>query len=266
MPIKFTFFPWQDLPNQSTPFDKESARELEERLVKFTEEFENHFTGPVKKESELPTELAKPAPVLGDIKYVEELNQLFAYHGGSEWKPLAVTVPHWKAPVAKEANLPTASNEVGDIRLVREPTFVLYVCKATVGTIEEQWEPLPPRGKVEIITPLTWAIAEKVEAKPEKIPGPFFRVATNETLLLRVLEGKLEKGKVVLKLLKNNTAVKFEGGSTEFELTTAATAFKLEKDETLTNEDRLRLEVISISGTPEGLALSAFIKHTSKVI
>jgi hypothetical protein len=133
-PATFTPFPWEDLPSENTPFDKELAQEAEKRLAKFAEEYEVHWRFPVKKESELP----KVSVAKGDIFLVEETKELLLYNG-AEYVQLNSFVPFWKAPVTKESELPVGGNTVGDVRLVTE-TKQFYICIATTGTVGEQWK------------------------------------------------------------------------------------------------------------------------------
>lgn len=315
-PAKFTAFPWEDLPSENTPFDKEKAQEAEKRLAKFTEEYEVHWRFPVKKESELP----KVEVTKGDIFLVEELKELLLYNG-AEYVKLNTFVPFWKSPVTKESELPVGGNVIGDVRLVKE-TAQLYICIATVGTVGEQWKIfevaphhwMPPvkkeaelptvgnvlgdvrlveelasfficikttgtiaeqwkaRSHVHMMETPTWVVAEKVAAGI--IPGPFRKLATEETQTLLGIEVELGKGKGANEIEYNVERYDAEG-TKEWKPIPSLEKLKLKKEEVksvsgleviLHTKDRLRLNILSTTSEPEGLALSAFVQHVAKVV
>lgn len=315
-PATFTPFPWEDLPSENTPFDKEKAQEAERRLSKFTEEYEIHWRFPVKKESELP----KINVVKGDIFLVEETKELLLYNG-AEFVKLNSFVPFWKSPVTKESELPVGGNTVGDVRLVTE-TSQFYICVKTTGTVGEQWKIfeqaphhwMPPvakeselptvgnvLGDVRLVesersfyicvkttgtiteqwsarshthtmeTP-TWVVAEKVA--PGVIPGPFRKLATEETQTLLGIEVELGKGKGLNEIEYSVERYDAEG-TKEWKPIPSLEKLKLKKEEVkavsgleviLHTKDRLRLNILSTVSEPEGLALSAFVQHVSKVV
>src|ERR1035441_7111365 len=116
-PATFTPFNWADLPSESTAFDKENAQEAEERLAKFTREYEVHWIAPVKKLSELLA-IKEPNALAGDIRLVEETKRLYGWNTVTrEWQPLS----NWQEPVATKAELEALTDhEVGDARFVEE--------------------------------------------------------------------------------------------------------------------------------------------------
>lgn len=314
-PATFTAFPWEDLPSENTPFDKELAQEAEKRLAKFTEEYEVHWRAPVKKESELP----KVTVAKGDIFLVEETKELVLYNG-SEYVKLNIFVPYWKPAVTKEAELPVANNVIGDVRLVTE-LGQFFICVATVGSVSEQWHIfevaphhwMPPVvkesnlptvgnvvGDVRVVTELnqlficittagsiaeqwtpfghvhtmetpTWVVAEKLS--PGIIPGPFRKLATSETQTLIGAEYELGKGKGSNEIEFNVERWDAEG-TKEWAPIASLEKIKLKKEEvktvsgltvTLHTKDRLRLNILSVAAEAEGLALSAFVEHVAKV-
>lgn len=263
-PATFTEFLWEDLPSENTPFDKERAQEAEKRLAKFTEEYEVHWRFPVKKESELP----KVAVAKGDIFLVEETQELVIYNGTEYVKP-NVFVPFWKAPVKKESELPIGGNTLGDVRLVTE-LGQFFFCIKTTGTIGEQWSPAN-RGHTHTIESPSWVVAEKIVAGI--IPGPFRKLAAEETQTLIGIEVELAKGKGSNKIEYNVERYDAEG-TKEWKPIPSLEKLKLSKEEVkavavsvaLHSQDRLRLNILSIVAEPEGLALTAFIEHIAKVV
>lgn len=317
-PLVFTAFDWEDLPSEGTPVDKEDLQEAENRLAKYTREYEIHWRHPVKKESELP----KVEVIAGDIFLVEETKELVVYNG-AEYVKLNVFVPFWKQPVAKASELPVASNAIGDVRLVTE-TEQFYICIATVGTVEEQWKEfeiaphhwMPPvtkhselptvgnvLGDVRLVTEIhqfytciatvgtleeqwgqyvplvhahtmetpTWVIAEKVTAGI--VPGPFRKLATEETQTLLGIEAELGKGKGANTIEYSVERWDAEG-TKEWAPVPGLEKLKLKKEEVaskavsiaLHTKDRLRLNIESVSAEPEGLALTAFVEHVAKIV
>jgi hypothetical protein len=142
-PPTFTAYAWEDLPSENTPVDKAELNQAEKRLAKFAEEFQGvNWRPPVTKESELNS-LYKPKGTnvrIGDVAYVVELNEVFTYGASEEWKPISVTVPHWRPPVTKASELPVGGNVLGDIRFVTETSQFWYCYKTTGGAFEEQWK------------------------------------------------------------------------------------------------------------------------------
>jgi len=142
-PPAFTAYGWEDLPSENTPVDKAELNEAEKRLAKFAEEFQGvNWRPPVKKESELNS-LYKPKAgnvQVGDVAYVSEANEIFGYGASEEWKPLTVVAPHWRPPVTKATELPTAGNVLGDVRFVTETSQFWYCYKTTGGAYTEQWK------------------------------------------------------------------------------------------------------------------------------
>lgn len=313
-PLTFTAFPWEDLPSENTPFDKELAQEAEKRLAKFTEDYEVHWRFPVKKESELP----KVEVIKGDIFLVEETRELVLYNG-TEYVKLNFFVAFWRPPVTKESELPTGGNTIGDVRLVKE-LAQFFVCISTSGSIAEQWEIykvaphhwMPPvtkeselpttnnvLGDVRLVTELdvfficigttgsiseqwipfghthtmeaaTWVIAEKVASGI--IPGPFRKLATSETQTLVGAEMELGKGKGAGEIEFNLERWDAEG-TKAWEPIASLEKIKLKKEEVksiavsvvLHDQDRLRLNILSVTAEAEGLALSAFVEHVARV-
>jgi len=146
---------------------------------------------PVKKATELPT----GGNTVGDVRLVTETEQFFiciATTGtiGEQWRQFEVAPHHWLAPVKKESELPTTSNVQGDVRLVEE-LKQLFICVQTTGTISEQWSPF---GHTHLMETPTWVIGEKVASGI--IPGPFHKLAPEETQTLIGIEAELSKGKV----------------------------------------------------------------------
>ena len=193
---------------------------------------------------------------------VEETRELYFYTG-TEWDPLAI--PHWKGPVANEAELPTLGNIIGDVRVDLE-TYQFYICYATSGSIAEQWKLFVPTLHAHTIETLTWSVAEALTTEPESIPGGFRRLAAEETQKLYEVEFELRKGKAELELKVNGAAVKFEGGSTKVKVKEAAEHLKLETSYAFAAKDKIELVVFSISEEPEGLAFSAFVEHIAKAV
>jgi len=263
-PPAFTAYSWEDLPSENTPVDKHELNEAEKRLAKFAEEFQGvNWRPPVKKESELNS-LYKPKGgnvKVGDVAFVYELEEIFVYGVSEEWKPISAEARHWKAPVKKESELPVASNVLGDVRLVEELGQLFY-CIATVGTVSEQWKAVA--NHVHTIESHTWVVAGEVTEGT--IPGPFVRLAANETQTLTEIEFDLIKGKAEVEVEINGSAVKFEGGSTKVKIKEAVEALKLETPHTLSSKDRFTLVITSVTSTPEGLTLSAFVEHVVKVV
>lgn len=259
-PLTFTAFDWEDLPSESTPVDKEDLQEAERRLAKFAAEYEIHWRKPVKKVSEL---YKSPEVEKGDVAFVEELHELYFYTG-TEWDPMLDALRFWKEPVAKEADLPIASNVIGDVRLDVE-THQFYTCYNTTGSIVEQWKLFVPLAHTHVTETLLWSVAAILTTEPEALPGGFRRLATEETQTLYEIEFELAKGAAELELKINGTAIKFEGGSTKVKVKTAAEALKLETPHAFASKDKIELIVHSVSETPEGLSFAAFVEHISKI-
>jgi hypothetical protein len=256
-PVTFTAFNWEDLPAESTAFDKENAQEAEKWLAKFTEEYEVHWIAPVKKLSELLA-IKEPNALEGDVRLVEETKRLYGWNAAAkEWQPLS----YWQSPVATKAALEALTDhEVGDARFVEETREVfIYLSGA--------WKPLvTPIGHVHTIETPTWVVAEKVTLSPPLL-GPFIHLATNETKELIEVEAVLTKGTVTVELKIGGTLVKFETESTKLKLTTVIKAFKVEtKPLVLGNKERVELIVSAEGGTPEGLALTAVVESVAKVV
>jgi hypothetical protein len=252
MPVKFTLFPWENLPSENTPFDRETAQALETRLSKFTEEYEVHWLEPVATHAAL---LALSNPEGGDVRLVIESLRLYGYDDvAKEWKSLS----SWQAPVADKAALEALTDhEPGDARLIEETREVFCY-------VEGEWQPIFVTGlHAHFITGPTWAIAEKVTEGT--VPGGFFRLGPGETKTLTEIEFELVKGKAEFELMLNGVALKFEGGSTKVKAKTAAEALKLESPTALGDKDKLTLVCTTIESTPEGLALTAFIEHVATV-
>lgn len=223
---------------------------------------------PVTKVAELPV----GGNTVGDVRLVTETEQFYiciATTGTVEeqWKVFKVAEHHWLAPVAKEAELPTIGNVVGDVRFVEE-LREFFMCIATTGTIVEQWSPFGHSHTME--TP-TWIVAERVA--PGIIPGPFRHLATSETQTLIGIEAELGKGKGGNEIEYNLERYDAEG-SKEWKPIPSLEKLKLKKEEVkavtglsvaLHTKDRLRLNILTLAAEPEGLALSAFVEHTAHV-
>jgi hypothetical protein len=225
------------------------------------------WKSPFAKASELPVS----GNTIGDVRLVKEIGQLYiciATTGtvGEQWKEFEVAAHHWLAPVAKETNLPTTGNVVGDVRLVEE-LKEFFICIATSGSIAEQWSSF---GHTHIMETPTWVVAEKVSSGI--IPGPFRKLATNETQTLVGIEIELGKGKGANEIEYSLERYDAEG-TKEWKAIPSLEKLKLKKEEVkavtvsvaLHTKDRLRLNILTISSEPEGLALSAFIEHVAKV-
>jgi hypothetical protein len=225
------------------------------------------WKAPVAKESELPVS----GNTVGDVRLVTETDQFYICIKTSgtveeQWKVFEVAPHHWMPPVAKEANLPTVGNVKGDVRLVEE-LKQFYICIKTTGSIGEQWSPF---GHVHVMESPTWAVAEKVVSGI--IPGPFRKLATEETQTLIGIEVELAKGKGANEIEYNIERYDAEG-TKEWKPIPSLEKLKIKKEEVkavtvsvaLHTKDRLRLNILSISAEPEGLALSAFIEHVAKV-
>lgn len=222
---------------------------------------------PVTKESELPV----GGNTVGDVRLVTETAQFYiciATTGtvGEQWKVFEVAAHHWLSPVAKEAELPTTGNVVGDVRLVEE-LKEFFICIATTGTIGEQWGSF---GRVHTMETPTWVVAEKLASGV--IPGPFRKLATSETQTLIGIETELGKGKGSNEIEFNLERYDAEG-SKEWAPIPSIEKLKLKKEEVkavtvsvaLHTKDRLRLNILAVTAEPEGLALSAFVEHVPKV-
>lgn len=318
-PATFTPFPWEDLPSENTPFDKEKAQEAENRLAKFTEEYEVHWRFPVKKESELP----KINVLKGDIFLVEETTELVVYNGaefvkikifvpywkppvtkeselpvggntigdvrlvteteqfficvkttgtvGEQWKEFVVAEHHWLAPVKKESELPTEKNVIGDVRVVTELNQ-LYICVKTTGTVGEQWKQNISLAHAHTIESPTWSVSEKVV--PGHLPGPFRKLASEETQTLIGIEIELGKGKGVGPEIEYSLE-RWNAETKEWLPIPSLEKLKIKKEEVkevtglsvaLHTKDRLRLNILSIVAEPEELSLSAFIEHIAKIV
>lgn len=232
------------------------------------------WKGPVKKESELPV----GGNTVGDVRLTTETpkRQLFVCIAtvgtvAEQWKEFIVTEHHWLAPVAKESEFPTVGNVLGDVRLEEEKGQLFY-CVKTTGTKAEQWKEFVPTPKhIHTIETPTWAVAEKVTAGI--IPGPFRKLAAEETQTLLGIEIELGKGKGANEIEYNLERYDAEG-SKAWEPVPGIEKLKLVKSEVkavtvsiaLHTKDRLRLNVLSVSAEPEGLALSAFIEHVAKTV
>lgn len=262
-PLAFTAFPWEDLPAEGTPLDKKDLQEAEERLAKFTVEFEVHWRKPVEKIGEL---YSPPNVEKGDTAFVEELKEVY-YYTGAEWDPIQVALRYWKAPVAKEANLPTSGNAIGDVRLDLE-TKQFYICYHESGSVVEQWKLFTPTLSLHTHTTetLTWSVAEELMATPEIIPGGFRRLASEEEQKLYEIEFELAKGEAELELKISGTAVEFTGAITIIEVKTAAEALKVKTPFVFSAKDKIELVVHSVSEEPTGLAFSAFVEHITKAV
>jgi len=227
------------------------------------------WKSPFTKASELPV----GGNTIGDTRLVKETEQFYicvATTGtvGEQWHIYEPAPHHWLAPVTKEAELPTTGNVVGDVRLVEELKG-FFICFATTGTVSEQWESFIHAHTIET---LTWVVAEKVSSGV--IPGPFRKLATNETQTLLSLEAELGKGKG-----SNEIEFSIEHWNDEttkaWEPIAGLEKLKLKKEEVkaynpsssvvLHTADRLRLNILATTAEVEGLALSAFIEHVAKI-
>jgi hypothetical protein len=121
-PITFTPFPWENLPAEGTPLDKEKFQAAEKALAKFVEEFELHWRAPVKKFSELPKEVKA-----GDVCLVEEQKILYAY-SGTEW-----IVPEFIKPEAKYAAQVERKHGIEYEASATRPVFVVMRVSAKGG-------------------------------------------------------------------------------------------------------------------------------------
>lgn len=298
-----TLFNWLDLPIEETPVERLSLQELEERLAEFIWTAEAHIRQSVLHASELETlpGYKEAENEVGDVVYVREENAFYHWNPTSKkWE--SIPVQFWKPPVTKVSELPGSENTVGDVRLVTETSqfyiwhgsewkaapsstyrgsfanegafpaggvttegdvlFNLANQKFYYANASKEWKLIDE--ETTIFTSLTWAISEKVTTG--KIPGPFFKVGTNEKQFVLELEANLIKGEAKFKLLKNGTALKFEGGGLEITVKEAAGLFKLEKEEEFKSKDHLVLECTEEKSTPEGLSFTVFVKHVAKVV
>jgi hypothetical protein len=254
-PAKFTPYPWQDLPSESTPFDKELANEVEERFAEFVEAYEFHWRAPVEKVSDIAsTYKAKGTNVaVGDVVLVWETRELYVYTEGEEWKPLLAPTAHWLAPVEEYEELPAGEN--GDVCLV-ESFRQLFVYTGT-------WQELIG-GYAHTIESPTWVVAGEVSVGV--IPGPFIKVHTSEVQHVRGAKASLAEGKIVATLLRNGTPisaeleeVKIEAGE-PFEVTLGGGGVQI------ISGDQLTFEIVSLEEEPsKGLAFTAFVEHESEV-
>ncbi len=119
--MTFPLKEWHDAPNESTPVDTVSLNDAEQRLGAYTDAHELHWRAPVANFGALPEGEEE-----GDVRITLDTGNIYRWHEGSKtWKLLHAEAGHWKAPVAKVANLPAEGNENGDVRLVLEGA-VLY--------------------------------------------------------------------------------------------------------------------------------------------
>ena len=118
----------------------------------------------------------------------------------------------------------------------------------------------------------TWVVAEKASAGI--LPGPFRALATSETQTLIGIEAELAKGKGANEIEFNVERYDAEG-TKEWKPIASLEELKLKKEEVkavtglsvaLHTKDRLRLNILSTSAEPEGLALTAFVEHVAKVV
>jgi hypothetical protein len=223
---------------------------------------------PVTKVSELPV----GSNTVGDVRLVTEVEQFYICIGTTgtieeQWKVFEVAAHHWLPPVTKESELPTTSNVVGDVRLVKE-LGEFFICIAIVGSISEQWISF---GHTHAMETPTWVVAEKIA--PGIIPGPFRKLATSETQTLLGIEAELGKGKGANEIEYNIERWDAEG-TKEWAPIAGLEKLKLKKEEVksvtglsvvLHTKDRLRLNLLAVTAEAEGLALSAFVEHVAKV-
>ena len=227
------------------------------------------WKAPFAQASELPV----GGNTVGDVRLVKETGQFYiciAPTGTVEeqWHIFEPAAHHWLAPVTKELELPTTNNVVGDVRLVKE-LKEFFICFATTGSIVEQWSPF---GHTHTMETPTWVVAEKVASGI--VPGPFRKLATEETQTLIGIEAELGKGKGANEIEYNVERYDAEG-TKEWKPIPSLEKLKLKKEEVkaisglsvaLHTKDRLRLNVLSTSSEPEGLALTVFVEHVAKVI